>query len=173
MGKAHRRRRARTPTEARRRRLESDRRWRAEKKRLLAAGWLWIHTGGGTWLIPLRGRKRYPCDTSYENLKTGEVATFYCTPEAYFGPLRKLGKTKSIRPILAVPGVKLHSRGKPQRLQEEEWKALVAKRVRFPKPRARPQSLSSRSQVRSGRRVGRRSRTAPSARVQEARRRAT
>ena len=49
-----------------------------------AAGWLWVFTGGGSWMVRLPGRIRHSCDASYENLRTGEVATFYCTPQAYF-----------------------------------------------------------------------------------------
>ncbi len=112
----HPRRRASTSAEAARKRAESDRRWRATKKRLLAAGWLWCHVGGGTMLVKIPGRIRFPCDDSYENLRTGEVAIFHCTPEAHFGGLRKVDKAKTIRTILAVPGVKLHSRTKPQPL---------------------------------------------------------
>jgi hypothetical protein len=124
--------------------MESDRRWRATKKRLRAAGWLWYSIGGGTWLIDLPGRKRHPCDIDYENLRTGEIATFYCTPQAYFGALRKLHKAKTIRTILAVPGVKLHSREKPQPLPVgEAWSALVAKRVRFPNPKRAPKSAAA------------------------------
>jgi hypothetical protein len=101
-------------------RAESDRRWRAEKKRLLAAGWLWYNIGGGAFVVRVPGRIRFPCDTSYENLKTGEIATFLCTPNAYFVGLRKVRKAKTIRTILAVSGVKLHDRRKPQPLRNEE-----------------------------------------------------
>jgi hypothetical protein len=41
-------------------RAESDRRWRAEKKRLLAAGWLWYMLGGGAFRGPGTGADPVP-----------------------------------------------------------------------------------------------------------------
>lgn len=89
-------------------------------------------------LVQIAGRIRFPCDDSYENLRTGEVAIFYCTPEAHFRGLLRVDKAKTIREILAVPGVKLHKRYKP------EWSELVAKRVRLPKRKRVPSEAEKR-----------------------------
>ena len=96
--------------------LINTKRARAYRRRLRAAGYRWLHTGGGSMMIRAPGYIRYPCDDSYENLITGEVVILKCTPGAHFGGLRKLSKTKSLRPILATPGVKLDQRIKADTL---------------------------------------------------------
>ena len=100
------------------RRRYSPARARAYRRRLFAAGYRWLHTGGGTMMVRIPGRIRFPCDDSYENLRTGEIVILKCTLTAHLVGLRKLGKTKSLRPILATPGVKLHRRIKPSELDQ-------------------------------------------------------
>ena len=86
----------------------------AYRRRLREAGWRWFRTGGGTMIARIPGHIRFPCDDSYENLVTGEVVVLKCTLDAHFGALRKLSKTKSLRKILATPGVKLDRRIKAE-----------------------------------------------------------
>ena len=57
---------------------------RAFRQRIAAQGFRWVHVGGGTWLIPLPGRKRFPCDDTYENVLTGETVIVFTTREAHF-----------------------------------------------------------------------------------------
>ena len=98
------------PSKKRKGRLYSPARARAYRRRMLAAGWRWVHAGGGTTLVRIPGRIRFPCDDSYENLRTGEVVILKCTLGAHLVGLRRLSKTKSLRPILATPGVRLDRR---------------------------------------------------------------
>ncbi len=75
-----RRRKVRTPAEEAKRKAKLLR-WRnVQKKRLLARGILWTHIGGGCVLV---GKLEYPCDDTFENLKTGRLAEFSTTLEAH------------------------------------------------------------------------------------------
>ena len=79
------------------------------RRRALAAGYRWIHTGGGTSLL---SKGRYPCDDSYEHLTTGEVAIFRTTFSAHFA--RTLPrKAKRLSEVTRLAGVKLRKRVVP------------------------------------------------------------
>jgi hypothetical protein len=80
--------------------------WARRKARWLAAGYLWVNVGGGTWIQPPRGRKRFPSDSEWVNLKTGQTVIVTCTSETYLGALRNLhGRIRSLREITRLPGI--------------------------------------------------------------------
>lgn len=91
----------------------------AYRKRKLAQGFLWEHTGGGTWLVSVKGAVTHPCDDTYENLKTGEIATLRTTFGAHFNTLRSHRWLKRISEVTKLPGVKLESRKTRARIERE------------------------------------------------------
>jgi preprotein translocase subunit SecA len=73
------------------------------EKRTLEAGYLWVELGGGT---SLTGGNRYPSDSQWINLKTGETVTVTCTTATYFDAIPKLrGRIRSLREITRLPGI--------------------------------------------------------------------
>lgn len=72
------------------------------RKRWLAKGYRWRKTGGGTMLMRLPGRIRFPSDDTYESLVTGEVVEFICTIEAHFQMPRVV---KRLSEVSKLPGV--------------------------------------------------------------------
>jgi hypothetical protein len=54
----------------------------------------WKHLGGGCWV---KGKEKYPCDDTYENIKTKERVTIYSTIDAHFEMPRE---TSSISELL-------------------------------------------------------------------------
>ena len=87
---------------------ELKKRWvneRARKRRLLARGILWTHIGGGCVLV---GKLEYPCDDTFENLKTGQLAEFSTTLEAHQSIPHEL---RTLAQVTRRKGVKLLSKG--------------------------------------------------------------
>ena len=52
------------------------------RRRLIAQGYRWVHTGGGTF-GGAAGRSAYPSDDTYEHLVTGREVTFVTTAELH------------------------------------------------------------------------------------------
>ena len=87
---------------------------RARKRRLLARGILWEHVGGGCCLVFFSSHVKvtrasmFPCDDTFENLKTGQLAEFSTTLEAHQSIPHEL---RTLAQVTRRKGVKLLSKG--------------------------------------------------------------